>query len=80
MNSKYILIFLLLMTTGFCLSGQERKLVWEENFDGNKLDEASWTLETGDGCPKLCGWGNHERQIYTTDNHELKSGFLRPSP
>lgn len=76
MNSKYALILMLLMISGLSLSGQERELVWEENFDGNRLDEKNWTIETGDGCPKLCGWGNNERQIYTADNHELKSGFL----
>lgn len=53
----------------------ERKLVWEENFDGKKLDESVWNFELGNGCPN-CGWGNNERQIYTKTNHKLKDGNL----
>lgn len=52
------------------------KLVWEENFNGKKLDEKVWNFETGDGCPNVCGWGNNERQIYTKDNHRLENGHL----
>ncbi|MBC8005002.1 MAG: glycoside hydrolase family 16 protein, partial [Verrucomicrobia bacterium] len=25
----------------------------------------SWTHETGDGCPNICGWGNNELEFYT---------------
>ncbi|MEL7160024.1 MAG: glycoside hydrolase family 16 protein [Bacteroidota bacterium] len=53
-----------------------RQMLWAEEFDGNALDTASWNFELGDGCPHLCGWGNNERQIYTTENHRLKDGYL----
>ncbi|MDG3583012.1 glycoside hydrolase family 16 protein [Galbibacter pacificus] len=52
------------------------KLVWEENFDGDALDETNWNFELGNGCPNVCGWGNNERQIYTKQNHQIKDGFL----
>lgn len=54
----------------------QRKLVWEENFNGNKLDEKMWNYELGNGCPNNCGWGNNERQQYTKTNHKLKDGKL----
>lgn len=59
-----------------CLAQQpKRKLVWEENFNGKTLDEKNWNFELGDGCPN-CGFGNHERQLYTKDNHKLVDGKL----
>ncbi len=61
---------------GMSLHGQERKLVWEENFDGEVLNEKNWNFELGDGCPYMCGWGNNELQDYTEKNHRLKDGFL----
>lgn len=54
----------------------ERALVWEENFDGNLLNEEVWNFELGDGCPNLCGWGNNERQLYTKKNHKIENGHL----
>lgn len=53
-----------------------RKLVWEESFNGKKLNDKVWNFETGDGCPNLCGWGNNERQNYTATNHQLSKGKL----
>lgn len=52
------------------------KLIWEENFDGQSLNEKVWNYELGDGCPHVCGWGNNERQVYTKDNHVVKDGNL----
>lgn len=68
------LVFLLVSSLS---SGQESsKLIWEENFNGNTLNESVWNYELGDGCPHLCGWGNNESQIYTKTNHNLKDGLL----
>lgn len=55
---------------------KSRKLLWAEEFDTNSLDSSSWNFELGDGCPHLCGWGNNERQLYTTENHQIKDGKL----
>lgn len=49
-------------------------LVWADEFDGDSLDAASWTFETGDGCPGNCGWGNNELQYYREDNTALVDG------
>lgn len=53
-----------------------KKLVWEENFNNNELNEKVWNFELGDGCPNICGWGNNESQFYTKENHEIKDGIL----
>ena len=55
---------------------QRSDLVWEENFDGDSLNKEIWKFELGDGCPDLCGWGNNERQIYTSSNHKVENGYL----
>ena len=70
-----IIQFLILLTSISLLS-QERKIVWEENFNGDNLELQSWNFEIGDGCPELCGWGNNERQVYTKINHRLSNGRL----
>ncbi|MDD2821028.1 MAG: glycoside hydrolase family 16 protein [Flavobacterium sp.] len=70
-------VLILLFIANFCLAQQtKRKLVWEENFSEPVLNESVWNFELGDGCPNLCGWGNNERQVYTTKNHEIKNGNL----
>ncbi|NNM01587.1 MAG: glycoside hydrolase family 16 protein [Gammaproteobacteria bacterium] len=51
-------------------------LVWSDEFDGDALDTADWSYETGDGCPELCGWGNHESQTYRKENVTVANGFL----
>ncbi len=71
---KHFLIVLAVAQIGFAQQGK-RKLVWEENFSGKKLNEKVWNVMLGDGCPN-CGWGNNERQLYTNENHELIDGNL----
>lgn len=61
---------------GICVNGQEKKLVWEENFSGENLNMQSWNFVEGDGCPNLCGWGNNEKQDYRQENIRLQDGFL----
>ncbi|REH01861.1 glycoside hydrolase family 16 protein [Flavobacterium aquicola] len=71
--NKFIIILLI---SGSIFGQQtERKLVWEENFDGKILNDKVWNIELGDGCPN-CGWGNNERQLYTDKNHRLENGNL----
>jgi beta-glucanase (GH16 family) len=71
---KKILLTLLISTICFGQVGK-RKLVWEENFNAEQLDNTTWNFELGDGCPN-CGWGNNERQLYTLDNHTIAGGNL----
>ncbi len=72
---SYILIACIILTAISC-TNKKKILVWEENFDGDILNEAIWNYELGDGCPNLCGWGNNELQLYTKANHTLKDGKL----
>jgi len=72
---KKLAFILLAASLGFAQQ-PKRKLVWEENFNGTTLDEKVWNYELGNGCPDNCGWGNNEKQLYTTKNHKLKDGKL----
>ncbi|KAH9403029.1 hypothetical protein TYRP_015795 [Tyrophagus putrescentiae] len=40
-------------------------LVWSDEFNGNKLNDANWAYETGGN-----GWGNNELEFYTAHRHE----------
>lgn len=51
-------------------------LVWADEFDGAALDTTKWSLQLGDGCPSLCGWGNNELQTYTDRNYAVDGGLL----
>ena len=54
----------------------EWQVVFEDEFDGSALDASKWNIQTGDGCPDLCGWGNNELQIYSADNISVADGML----
>lgn len=69
-------LLLIMLWVSAVSTSQESIPFWEENFDGDTLNEDFWNFELGDGCPKLCGWGNNELQIYTRKNHKLKDGKL----
>lgn len=72
MNKFFIII---LVTTFSLAQPKGKKLVWEENFNSKILNDKTWNIELGDGCPN-CGWGNNERQLYTNTNHVVKDGKL----
>ncbi len=40
-------------------------LTWADEFNSGALNTSNWTVEEGDGCPGLCGWGNNELEYYT---------------
>ena len=73
---KKLITIIILGFLAFSCKNEGETLVWEENFDGNSLNEETWNFELGNGCPNLCGWGNNERQIYTNNNHQVKNGLL----
>ena len=58
----------------------KQALIWAEEFDYDGLpDSTKWTYDIGDGCPKLCGWGNNELQYYTDKelgNARVADGIL----
>jgi len=43
-------------------------LRWSDEFNGPagaRVDSTKWNYDTGDGCPRNCGWGNDEKEYYT---------------
>ena len=68
--------YFLFFVTGFAVSQDASKLIFEEQFDGQTLNETNWNYELGNGCPNICGWGNNERQYYTKENVVVKDGHL----
>ena len=51
-------------------------LAWSDEFDGDSLDTGNWTIDIGDGCPDLCGWGNNELEYYRAQNVAVTGGNL----
>ncbi|WP_423190379.1 Ig-like domain-containing protein [Alkalibacterium sp. f15] len=56
-------------------------LVWNDEFDGDELDESKWNYDTGyylNDDPGTWGWGNNELQHYTDseENVFLEDGKL----
>lgn len=53
------------------------KLVWSDEFDGEKLDPQTWFFESGDGSQYgIPGWGNNELEWYLPDSAALRAGLL----
>lgn len=71
-NGFFATALLLLTSNGL----QAQRVIFEDNFEGDRLDMTYWNYEEGDGCPDLCGWGNNERQIYDRNYVEVKDGNL----
>lgn len=76
---KNTILLLVLLTSFISCKSQQRELVWgdEFNYEGAP-DVAKWGYELGDGCPNVCGWGNNERQYYTSnpENVRVENGKL----
>lgn len=56
------------------MDGDEWKVVWSDEFDGNSVDTTKWTYDIGDW-----GWGNGEEQYYTEnrpENARIENGSL----
>ena len=70
-----IIRVLFILSFSIPLSGfsQTYQLVWSDEFDGDQLNTADWSYETGAG-----GWGNSELQYYTNraSNVNVSDGIL----
>ena len=79
--NKYIFIFICILIIS-CrqteIQPSKVKLIWEDNFDNEILNLNYWNIYSGNGCPELCGFGNHELQYYTNDikSINIKNGKL----
>lgn len=67
------------------LGGDERLLIWADEFDGDALDLSKWSFQTGvrdayvnEGKTSLgpMFWGNNELQSYTEDAVSLAEGVM----
>jgi len=78
MKRKIILISLIIVAllSYSLIDKKYSMIIFEEHFNEAFLNLDSWNYELGDGCPNLCGWGNHERQIYTKQNIKINNGNL----
>ena len=52
------------------------KLIWSDEFNGPAgapVDASKWTNDLGDGCNKGsgCGWGNQEKEYYSSDTSNI---------
>lgn len=48
------------------------KRVWSDEYEGSEIDMSSYNFELGDGCPNLCGWGNNELQLYSSEPKNVR--------
>lgn len=57
---------------------QEGNLDWEDDFEGDEVNEDYWTYEVGNGHKQgIPGWGNNELQYYTAgDNARVEDSNL----
>ncbi|MEI9961197.1 MAG: hypothetical protein WDM76_08765 [Limisphaerales bacterium] len=57
---------------------QQWNIVWSDEFTGPSIDTNKWKFETGNGGPSNPGWGNQEREYYTsrTNNAYVNDGIL----
>ena len=76
MKRSFLLMLSLLLMVGGA-SGQNWKLVWSDEFDGDALDATKWSYMTGTGDEfGLTDWGNAELQYYREQNIEVSEGML----
>lgn len=73
-----ITILMIIFTFSFTntIAQNDNNLIWEENFEGGRLNPEFWNYDLGDGCPDVCGWGNNELQVYREQNVKVKNGQL----
>lgn len=56
------------------LTSHGKQLVWQDEFDGDHLDESKWSYQIGTGD---WGWGNNEQQYYRKENVCVSDGTLK---
>ncbi|MEM6641282.1 MAG: family 16 glycosylhydrolase, partial [Pseudomonadota bacterium] len=60
-----------------CVNIEDCQLVWSDEFDGDAVDTTKWEFQLGDGSQfGIPGWGNNEKQWYTSNNATVADGVL----
>lgn len=72
-RNKKIVRFREIILSASQIHSETWKMVWDDEFDGNQIDETKWNFVQGGG-----GYGNNELQNYTnrTDNARVEDGQL----
>ena len=74
-KKQVVLLGLLMAFAG--MYGQNWKLVWADEFDGDTLNTQKWSYMIGDGTEYgISGWGNNELQYYREQNVKVANGVL----
>ena len=74
-KKQLLLLGLMMALTG--VYGQNWKLVWADEFDGDTLNTEKWSYMTGTGSEYgLDGWGNNELQYYQEENVLVGDGVM----
>ena len=69
------IIFFVSYTASF---SQNWQLIWEDDFNGNSLDQSKWIHDIGTGSQYgMWGWGNGELQYYQPQNTILSNGTAK---
>ena len=73
MKSFLLFIGLSSILLASCDNPPKKKLVWSDEFDHPGVpDSSKWSYDLGDGCPKVCGWGNNELEYYTNHSKNIR--------
>lgn len=72
---KITITLLLMLSISISSRAQFWNMVWSDEFNGNSINSANWTMEIGTGSN---GWGNNELQYYTSrpENAQIINGQL----
>jgi len=74
---RILLLTMSLMLLAGAVSGQNWKLVWADEFDGDTLNTEKWSYMTGTGSEyDLDRWGNNELQYYQEENVQVADGVM----
>jgi beta-glucanase (GH16 family) len=72
MKTWSILATILLSYAAYARAAEDfGRLVWSDEFEGNRVDPAKWEFEVD-----AKGGGNNELQYYVTNNATVRDGFL----
>ena len=61
-------------TSSAPVSSQDSNLLWNDEFNGNSIDENKWAFDIGNGNQ---GWGNWEKEYYRKENAYVSNGTLK---
>ncbi len=73
---KYIFIIFLIFLSNFSIFSQVGDLIWEDNFNDDRLDLTKWNYETGTGVNGDWGTGQLDRATDRVENVSFQNDVL----